>query len=107
MDLNGAKNVYCSVLLDFVKAFCAIQPIQPRQFTIIFTEATLTGKDEEVEFFRFLQALREVPEFQFVRFEVYNPILVIKEKEKEQILQRACKIRNVLLLGRKRKFEQL
>ena len=104
-DLENSKDAKRSILLDFVHALCAERRTQPRRFIIKFTVATLIGKKEEVEFFRFLQALREVPEFKDVRFELEDPHR-LKGEDGEQLLQRACAIRDSLLLGRKRKFEQ-
>ncbi|KAF2174601.1 hypothetical protein K469DRAFT_687142 [Zopfia rhizophila CBS 207.26] len=105
VDLEDSEDAERSILLDFVHALCTKRRTQPRRFTIKFTVATLIGEKEEVEFFRFLQALREVPEFKDVRFELEDPHQ-LKGEDGKQLLQRACAMRDSLLLGQKRKFEQ-
>lgn len=105
VDLEDSEDAERSILLDFVHALCTKRRTQLRRFTIKFTVATLTGEEEEAEFFRFLQALREVPEFKDVRFELKDP-RPLKGEDGQQLLQRACAMRDSLLLGRKRKFEQ-
>ena len=77
MDIQNLENAERSILLDFVDALRTKRRTQPRRLTMkLFTVGTLTGEKEEVEFFRFLQAFREVPEFKDVRFELedlYRP----------------------------------
>ncbi|KAH8726658.1 hypothetical protein GQ44DRAFT_825647 [Phaeosphaeriaceae sp. PMI808] len=105
VDLEDSEDAERSILLDFVHALRAKRRKQLRHFIIKFTVATLTGEKEEVEFFRFLQAFKEVPEFKDVRFELKD-LHQLKGENGQRLLQRACAIRDGLLLGRKRKFEQ-
>jgi hypothetical protein len=96
VDLKYAKYARRSILLDFVDALRTKRKTQLRSLTIKFTVATLTGEEEEVEFFRFLQALREVPEFEVAFFEVADPDR-LKGGNGKQLLQRACAIRDSLI----------
>ena len=107
MDIQNLEDAERSILLDFIDALRSKRRMQLRRLTMnLFTVRTLTGEKEEVEFFRFLQAFREVPEFKSVRFEL-EELHQYKRKDREQLLQRAYEMRNSLLLGRTGKFEQL
>ena len=92
-----------SILLQFIHLLC-VQRSRHRRITVKLTAVTLTGTTGEAEFFRFPQAFREMKGFRDIRFELDS---YLEEEDRKELLERAYAMRDSLLAGSKRKFEQL
>lgn len=102
VKLRGLRPAQRTNFLCFVHALGANPSTRPRRVTVVIKKGILSSEKKEVSFFLFLQALRAIPGFQDVEFEVSGSFDEISEDVKEK----ATAMRDALQRRRKRSFEQ-